>query len=155
AEHLSATDERRAVVQEGVHGQGQSDQGGNRQLSSAREQLRQHAFGTAQQSFLVKEILAAVRGKPELRKYADDRSLSRSLADQRDRALDVEHGVTDANRRGGHRDTYEPVGIQVEEARCIADGSSRSCHRGHRRSGNCGEVTALSTKARVDSTAVV
>src|SRR5206468_12527740 len=60
---------------------------------------RERAFGTAQQRLLVKEILTAVCGEPELGKHADDRPLPCRLADQRDRALDVERGVTDAHRR--------------------------------------------------------
>ena len=64
---------------------------------------------------LMEEILAAVRGKPELGEHREQGFLARRFAHELERGHEVVLRIGDAHHRRGNRDPREAVAIQVEE----------------------------------------
>ncbi len=104
-----------AVEQGSVDPQRQADDRQHRHLLRGRAHAVQSFEASFEQRLLMKEVIARVTGKPELRKNRDQRTPVVCLAHQRNGLLGIECGIGHANERRCNGDTHEAVPVNIEK----------------------------------------
>jgi len=141
APDAALADHDRAVVEEVIDLERQADHGHDRQDLGGGRDLAERLEAPVEQHPLLKEILARVRGQPELGKEEEDRVLLRRSTHRLDRLAGVEARVRDAHLRRRHSDPDEIVAVETEEALARSHGAARASRVGPDRAGDFGAAT--------------
>jgi len=108
-------DHQRAVVQASIDRQRRADDRHHGELARRGDDLLQGNYSGVDQGLLVEQVLARVRGEPELGKDGDHRLAFGRLPQELDSARRVKRRVGHTHLGNAHRDAREVVAIKVEE----------------------------------------